>query len=149
MGQINLFKKGDDKKVAFPRSESARGYSENQLVPIKLSGVVIPWERNLDDGADSNFKLVCSSGLEYYFVEDEEWSNVLRWYSWEDVKVIGLLNTSDLTLIPQKVYPKGPTGEREKVTDLAKWKSRVNINQFAENLNHLFLIPAAFAVTAA
>lgn len=149
MGQISLFKKGDSKKVKFPRSELARGFSKNQIVPIKISGVLIPWERNLDDGADSNFKLVCSSGLEYYFVADEEWSNVLRWYSWEDVKVIGLLNTSDLTLIPQKVYPKGPTGEREKIIDLARWKSRININQFAENLNHLFLIPAAFVVMAA
>jgi hypothetical protein len=149
MGQINLFKKGDSKEVAFPRPELARGFSENQIIPIKLSGVLMPWERKLDAGAGSDFKLVCSSGLEYYFVVDQVWSNVLRWYSWEDIKVIGLLNTSSHTLIPQKVYPKRPTGEREKAFDLAKWKSRVNINQFAENLNHLFLIPAAFAEAAA
>lgn len=148
MGQIRFFKKGDNKKIRFPQCKPARDYGENQLVSVNITGVVIPWKRKLNDGASSDYKFVCASGLEYYFVSDENWSNVLSWYRWEEVKVIGLLNTSDLTLIPQKVYPKGPTGGREKVIDLAKWKSRVNINQVSKNLNDLVVMPATVAVMA-
>lgn len=143
MGQIKLFRKRKSKKVNFPRTEQERGFRQNKLIPIKLSGVVVPSRRKLTEGTDCRYMLVCSGGLEYYFVTSENWSNVLSRYVWEDVKVIGLLNTSDFTLIPQKIYPKGPTGELEKIVDLARWKSQFSINQVTASPSDLMRIPAA------
>jgi hypothetical protein len=142
MGQISFLKEKHNKIVDYQRRKTVEDNGENQLVPINLSGVVIPWERRLDDGADSDYKLVCTSGLEYYFVSSENWSSVLSLYSWEEVRVIGLLNTSDLTLIPQMVFPKGPTGEREKVIDLAKWRRRLNFSAITKKLNDIVLKPS-------
>ena len=142
MGQTN-YKKGEEKNVTNSLSDAARKYRECNLNPITLSGVVVPWSSKFYDGTESNFKLVCLSGLEYFFATDEEWVKVLNWYSWEEVKVIGLLNTTNLTIIPQRVFPKGPTGEREKIIDLSEWKSRLGVTQVAKNLGDLIITPVA------
>lgn len=137
------------KKISHPLGKPARRYVENILTPISLSGVVIPWSKELREGQNSDFKLVCSSGLEYFIVADSEWRDVLSWYSWEEVKVIGLLNVSNMTIIPQKVFPKRPTGEKENVIDLAAWKSREFVKKLVKNVNDLVLIPAAVCAVMA
>ncbi len=137
------------KKISHPLGKPAQRYVENILTPISLSGVVIPWSKALSSGRNSDFKLVCSSGLEYFILADPEWRDVLSWYSWEEVKVIGLLNVSNMTIIPQKVFPKGPTGEKENVIDLAAWKSRDFVKKLVKNVNDLVLIPAAVCAVMA
>jgi len=131
------------KKISHPLGKPGQRYVENILTPVSLSGVVIPWSKALNSGRNADFKLVCSSGLEYFIVADSEWRDVLSSYSWEEVKVIGLLNVSYMTIIPQKVFPKGPTGEKENVIDLAVWKSREFAKKLVKNVNNLVLIPAA------
>ncbi len=58
-----------------------------------------------------NFKLVSFSGLEYLLVSIGEWNEVLKLHCWEEVEVLGPLNIRDISLIPQKIFPKEPTGE--------------------------------------
>ena len=135
--------KGKYQNEQHPLKNPTRGYSENILTPVTLSGVVVPWVKTLNDGRDSDYKLACASGIEYFIVADQEWREVLAQYCWEDVKVKGLLNVSNLTLIPQRVFPKGPTGERENVIDLAAWKGRDFVKKLTKNVNDLVLIPAA------
>jgi hypothetical protein len=124
-----------------PLARSSKGYSENILTPVKLRGVVVPWIKALSGGRESEFKLVCASGLEYFFVTDPELKNVLSKYIWEEVKVIGLFNISNMTLIPQKVFPKGPRGEMENVIDLAAWKSRDLVKKLVKNVNDIVVVP--------
>lgn len=137
------------KKISHPMVKPGQRYVENILTPISLSGVVIPWSKALSGGRNSDFKLVCSSGLEYFIVADSEWRDVLSWYSWEEVKVIGLLNVSNMTIIPQNVFPKRPTGEKENVIDLVTWKSREFVKKLVKNVNDLVLIPAAVCAVMA
>ena len=126
-----------------PLTKPSKGYSENILTPVNLSGVVVPWVKVLSAGKESEFKLVCSSGLEYFFIADPEWKDVLTKYCWEEVKVIGLLNISNMTLIPQKVFPKGPRGEMENVIDLAAWKARNLVKKLAKKVCDNVVIPVA------
>lgn len=122
---------------------TTKGYSENVLMPVTLSGVIIPWNAELAGGGESDYKLACSSGNEYLIVADSQWKSVLASYCWEDVKIIGLLNSANMTLIPQKVYPKGPTGEKEKVIDILSWKSRESIAKVVKKINDFVVVPAA------
>ncbi len=146
MGKLTIFKKGLDKSHS--GSEPKKGYSENILTPVTLSGVVAPWTESLSGARTSDYKLISNNGLEYFIVANREWREVLSTYCWEEVRVIGLLNIANMTLIPQKVYPKGPTGEN--VIDLASWRSKKFVKKVFKNLNDLVVIPvAAYAVRAA
>ena len=127
--------------------DTSGGYSENVLTPVTLFGVVVPWTKSMGDGRTSDYKLACSSGVEFFIVADSEWRQVLSHYCWEDVKVKGLLNVSNMTLVPQKVFPKGPTGERDNVIDFAAWRGRDLVKKLTKNVTDLVLVPAAvFAV---
>jgi hypothetical protein len=147
MEQITTFKlKGMNKRKSYPGLEPSKGYTEKILTPVTLSGVVTPWSQVLAGGRSVDYKLVTNGGLEYFIVADSEWRGVLSMYCWEEVKVIGLLNVSNMTLIPQKVYPKGPTGEKEKVIDLAEWKSEEfvrKVKKMVKTVSDLVLVPAA------
>lgn len=126
----------------------SRGYFGNVLTPITLSGVVVPWDKDASTTRKSEYKLVCTSGIEYFLLANEEWCSVLSWYSWEEVKIVGLLNTANLALIPQRVFPKGPKGEKENLLDLAIWKSREVIKKITKNINELGLVSAAALAVA-
>jgi hypothetical protein len=139
MKKLTTFKKGLSK--SHPVSESSKSYSENILTPVTLSGVVAPWTENLSGGRTSDYKLISTSGLEYFIVADDEWREVLSTYCWEEVRVIGLLNVSNMTLIPQKVYPKGPMGEN--VIDLASWRRKEIVSKMVQKINDLVVIPTA------
>jgi hypothetical protein len=150
MKNFSILKKSNEKQneSRHPLNGNVgRGYSENVLTPVTLFGVIVPWNRSMGDGRTSDFKLACASGVEYFIVADAEWRSVLSHYCWEDVKIKGLLNASNMTLVPQKVFPKGPTGERENVIDLAAWKGRDLVRKLTKNVTDLVLVPAAvFAV---
>lgn len=147
MEQIK-FTKGENKNLRHPLPRESR-FSNNKLTPVTLSGVVVPWSKQVSFGTESDYKLVCASGLEYFIVADSEWRNILTWYSWEEVKFIGLLNHANMTLIPQKVFPKGPTGEKEKVIDFKDWKHREIIKKVVKNITDLVGVPAAIWAVAA
>lgn len=110
--------------------------------PVSLSGVLVP-RRKLKNGWTSDYKLACSSGLEYFIEADAEWREQLSYLSWEEVRVIGLLNVSDMTLIPRKVFRNGPKGERENVIQLAAWKGRDLMTKLVTRANELVFVPVA------
>jgi hypothetical protein len=124
-------------------ARSSKGYVENILTPVKLSGVIVPWTKYFSGGRESEFKLVCSSGLEYFFVADTEWKDILTHSCWDNVKVIGLLNISNMTLIPQKVFPKGPRGEMENIIDMVTWKGRKIFKNLINSINDQVAFPVA------
>lgn len=150
MKSLLYFKKMKGEKVEpnRPLERPSKGYSENVLTPVTLSGVVVPWDKEVSATRNSEYKLVCTSGLEYFLVVNDEWRGVLSWYSWEEVKIVGLLNASNSTLIPQRVFPRGPKGEKENVIDIALWKSREAIKKITKNVNDLVLVPAAVLAVA-
>lgn len=123
--------------------KSPNRYSENKLTPVALSGVVVPRTKVFGDRKDPDFKFVSASGFEYSIVADNEWSHLLSIYSWEEVKIVGLLNLTNMTLIPQRVFPKGPTGDRENLTEFAAWKGRNLAKKLVEKINDLVVVPAA------
>lgn len=139
--QLKNFKELKNKKSNY-LARHAQGYVENVLRPATLSGVIVPWTEDIKDGRESDYKLVCKDGREYFFVTDSYWESVLSWYSWDDVTVKGLLNTDKMTLIPQKIFPKGPTAENDNVIDLVVSKTRGVIKKIGKNLNELVIIPA-------
>jgi hypothetical protein len=110
---------------------------------VTLFGVIIPWSPSPSDKREEEFKLACESGLEYILVADSEWRNVLSNYCWQDVKIKGLLNISNMTLVPRKIIPKGPKGEKENVIDMAAWKGQDLVRKLAKNVVDLVLVPAA------
>lgn len=89
----------------------------HRLVPVTLSGVIVP--------RDSEFGLACVNGVEYAIVTDDQWRSVLSHYCWKDVRFKGLLNPSKMTVVPQRIFPKGPTGERECAVNLATLMGRI------------------------
>ncbi len=120
---------------------ASRDSSASVLTPVTLFGVVIPWTSFMPDGRTSHFKLACAGGAEFFIVADEEMLQVLSQYSWENVKVKGLLNVSNMTLLPQWIYPKGPTGEQNSVIEMATWRGREFIQKMTKNVTDLVLVP--------
>ena len=125
-------------------SLNLKGPIRNILTPVTLSGVVTPCNQELVDGRSCDYKLVTSSGLEYFIVADSEWRSVLSTFCWEVVNIIGLLNICNMTVIPQKVFPKGPTGEKEKLIEVAEWdrgKFVRKAKKIAKTVNDFVLVP--------
>ena len=121
--------------------------SENILTQVTVYGVVIPQTITVGNTNAADFRLVAASGVEYLIVADSQWREVLSQYRWLEVKVKGLLNIANRTIVVQRVFPKGPTGERNNVTDLADWKGRDLIKKLTKNVSDFVLVPAAvFAV---
>ncbi|WP_413577768.1 hypothetical protein ACLVWU_04850 [Bdellovibrio sp. HCB290] len=124
-------------------------YRENRLSPITISGVIVPWEKTLSDGSRSEYKFDCGNCTEYLILENSEVRDVLPFYCWKEVKIVGLLNRTNMTLIPQKVIPQGPGGESTNVIDFSVWKNPKLKWQVLNKINDLVVIPAAvFAVLA-
>lgn len=144
----NLKKKGLVKRN-HPVSEFSKGYTENVLTPITLSGIVTLWNLNVDYGEISDYKLISYSGLEYFIIANSEWRRILSKHRGEQVKLIGLLNISNMTLIPQKIFPKDPSGKKENIIDIAAWKSNEQLAKIAKNVNDFILVPAAILAVLA
>jgi len=139
MRKLKRFKKGLSNLNLV--SEPRKGYSENALTPVTLSGVIAPWTESLSGGQTSDYRLISNSGIHYFIIADSEWCEVLSTYCWEEVRVIGLLNVSNRTLIPQKVFSKGPTGEN--VIDMATWSSKEFVKKMLRSINDLVVAQAS------
>lgn len=124
--------------------EKSAGNEEIRLSSVKLSGFVVPSMQKLNDGTESFYKLVCSDWIEYYFVPDRKGSEVLKRYKWKEVNVIGLLRSNEPVIIPQKIFPKGPTEEFKNFIDFSDWKRRVGLERIVKGIRDL--IPAAAKV---
>lgn len=126
-----------------PNLQTKKGMnkSKHSLTPVTLSGIVAPYGKSISSSRNSDYKLIGSSKLEYFLVADDEWREVLSKCCWEEVEVIGLLNVGNMTLIPQKVYPKGTAGEN--VIDMATWKRKEAVKKMVKTLNDLVVIPVA------
>jgi hypothetical protein len=131
------------------KNSSLERAPENVLKPVTLSGVIVPWQSHTRVGVESEYKLVCETGLEYFILADSTWLNILPLYSWEDVKVIGLVNLANMTLTPQKIYPKGPTGEKENVIDIKQWMQSRPWGEIVEQLKEVIATPAAVPAAVA
>lgn len=119
-----------------------RSCSMKVLTPVTLSGVIVPWSEKITDSRELEYKLVCEAGQEYFFIANPYWKSVLSWHSWDEVKVKGLLNSANMTIVPQKIYPKGPTVENENVIDLAASRAKKVFKKIGRNINDLVIIPA-------
>ena len=125
----------------FAKTPTRRSFRRN-ISRISLSGLLIPWVKMIG-GRRSEFKLVCSSGLEYSILSGPEWREILRQFSWREISLNGFLNLLSGTLVPRKVVPKSPIKDGEKIIDLAARKSRYLIQKLLRNVNDFVLIPAA------
>lgn len=132
------------KDIVMKRSSEIR---HNTPHPVTLFGVIVPWSQDFGEGRASDFKLTCASGAEFFILADENWRPVLTRHCWEDVKVIGLLNMSNMTLVPRKIFPKGSPGKTENVIDIHAWKAREAVKKLGKSVAELVLVYAAvFAV---
>lgn len=118
-------------------------FVENVLTPITISGVVVPWEKTINDKTSIEYKLACANGTDYMILSRSEVENILPLYSWKNVKIVGLLNESKMILIPQKIFPKGSDGEPSNVIDLSRWKIPGLRKKLMNKLNDFVIIPAA------
>ncbi len=123
--------------------EKEQKKSETISTPVTISGVVIPWKKIFSREKKSEYNLVCPSGVSYLIVADSEWRDILSEYTWQQVKVKGLLNVSKMTILPENILPNGPNGETENVIDIAEWKKPKPAHKRAQSLNDCVFIPAA------
>ncbi|PWU13173.1 MAG: hypothetical protein C5B49_15050 [Bdellovibrio sp.] len=114
---------------------------ENFLMPVSVVGVLIPKMATLK-GQHIEFKLVTLRGVEYSILADSEWERVLENYRWEEVRIRGLLNSSTMTIVPQWVVPRGPTGETQRVSDEPYWKECNLIGRIKKTVADLVLVSA-------
>lgn len=140
-------KKAEDERSQTLEKPSS-GSSQNVLTSVTLTGVIVPWSKKVRGVHNTEYKLVCKNGHEYFLTADDQWRRVLSWYRWEDVRVVGLLNSSNMTVIPQWVFPKGPKSSKANVIDFALWNNRKAIKKWVKKINDSILLPvAAFAIT--
>jgi hypothetical protein len=118
-------------------------YVENILTPMTVSGVVVPWEKTINDKTQIEYKLACDNGTDYMILSRSEVENILPLYSWKSVNIVGLVNESKMLLIPQKILPKGPDGESSNVIDLSRWKKLGLRKKLMNKLNDFIIVPAA------
>ena len=124
----------------------AQGNVENVLRSVTLSGYIALRAEEKKGVRTSGYKLVCADGQVYFFITDSYWESVLAWHKWENVIVKGLLNTNDMTLIPQKIFPNAPTADNENIIDFVAKKTRGVIKKLGKKINELVIIPAGLLV---
>lgn len=130
-------------------NEASKWNSENILTPITLSGVIVPRKMGFGEAKVSDYKLVCSSGLEYLLAADSEWQRTLEIYRWEEVRVIGLLNAASMFILPQKIFPRGPTEKSEKAVDFAIANRREFTKKVAKKISDLVVDAATTGISLA
>lgn len=114
---------------------------KNSLTNVSLSGVLAPCRPSLNQEQNLNYRLLGYSGLEYFLISDKEWRETLSRYSWQEVKIVGLLNISNKTLIPQKIYPKGPIAAKMNQNQPAVLSGKKIFKNFIKDLNHHIVLP--------
>ena len=109
--------------------------------PIKVRGTILPWDRRVAEGAQSDYKLITSSGLEYFLVTDEYWTEVIKNFSWMTVRLKGDLNIQNMTLIPREIDLDGPNEQQAEVIPIKRKKK--------SKVGHLTLLNGILTMTPA
>lgn len=133
--------KGTNGTVGHLQGGEPKRHSERLSTSVKLTGVLNPWSKNFSFGVSSDYKLICANGREYFIIADSEWRDILPLLSWKEIKVIGLLDPSNMTLIPKRIFPIGPAGPQNRIIDMAHWKNKSTIKKRTENVSDWVMWP--------
>jgi hypothetical protein len=122
---------------------------DNVLTSASLLGTIEQYIKILHDGPPE-FKLVCPDGNEYLIIPTSSLKESLQQYSGKKVKVFGMLNRSNNTLLLQKIFIKDLNEDQNNMIDLQVYKRRQLLKKIARTVNELVIIPiAVLAVLAA
>ena len=145
MNYLTMFKKANRKEEnkSLELNDQKTDYAENILVPVTLSGIVVPCSRAMDYEEAYEYKLACANGAEYLIEADAKWGEVLSTYVWQEVKVKGLLNLDKMTVVLQRVFPRGPSGDRGNIAAFAGQRGRELIKKVSGDFQDLVFILAA------
>ena len=69
--------------------------------PIAIRGVLVPWDEKIDSNENSDFKVITSSGTEYFLLTNHDWKLVCNEFSWRNVRLKGMLNIKNMTVVPE------------------------------------------------
>lgn len=120
---------------------------EASLVPIALTGVIVPSKRQVAGERGWDFSLACANGVKYKIEADAEWQRLLSHHCWQEVRMSALLDSSTKTLWPQKMTPRGPRSSQDGVISIAPIRKRDRLKKALKAFGDLVLVPAAvFAV---
>lgn len=93
--------------------------------PIAVRGVLVPWDEEVDVNESSDFKVITSSGTEYFLLTNHDWKLVCNEFSWRNVRLKGLLNIKNMTVVPEEITTDDPEGSKAKVIPIKKVKEKL------------------------
>ena len=93
--------------------------------PIAVRGVLVPWDEEVDVNENSDFKVIASSGTEYFLLTSHDWKLVCNEFSWRNVRLKGLLNIKNMTVVPEEITTDDPEGSTAKVIPIKKMKEKM------------------------
>lgn len=82
-----------------------RSQRETEYMKGELSGHLVPWTIEVNDGVYSNYKLVQDNGNEFLIISDKEWGNTLSLFEWWQVRVEGRVNYQHHLFVPERILP--------------------------------------------
>ncbi len=84
---------------------------------VSLSGVILPWHEDFAGGYFTDYKIITTSGLEYFIIADDDWRETLKSYIDSNVILKGLMDIQTITIFPESIEgegpEKGPSSNRE------------------------------------
>ncbi len=95
--------------------------------PIAVRGVLVPWDDEVEINENSDFKVITSSGTEYFLLTNHDWKLVCNEFSWRNVRLKGLLNVKSMTVIPEEITTDDPEDNKAKVIPIKKVKENFKI----------------------
>lgn len=107
------------------KKQSALPEKDVFCTPIAVRGVLVPWDEKVDVNESSDFKVITSSGTEYFLLTNHDWKLVCNELSWRNVRLIGLLNIKNMTVVPEEITTDDPEGNKAKIIPLKKIKEKL------------------------
>lgn len=108
--------------------------------PIAVRGILVPWDEEVDVNESIDFKVITSSGTEYFLLTNHDWKLVCSEFSWRNVRLRGLLNIKNMTVVPEEITTDDPEGSKAKVIPIKKVKEKLK-KGFSMVVPALSLIP--------
>lgn len=87
--------------------------------PIATKGVIVPWEEEVEPNTYSDFKLITSSGLNYFLVTNDDWKKVCNHFVWGTVRLKGMMNIKTMSVVPEEIDADDPDSARAKVIPMS------------------------------
>jgi len=75
---------------------------------VSLSGVIVPWHEDFAGGYFTDYKIITTSGLEYFILADDDWRETLKSYIDSNVILKGLMDIQTKTIFPKSIEGEGP-----------------------------------------